>query len=459
MISAVGAWLNDRMKRWMPDPFVFAAILTLVTVGLAVGLTRTPIQDVLLFWRGTDWKKHGAWEAGFWSFLLFGMQMCLILVTGFALATAPIVKRLLGRLADLPKTTGGAAAMVSFAAMIAALLNWGFGLIVGAFLARETAASGRRRGLVFHYPLLGAAGYAGLMIWHGGFSGSAPLDVAGNGVQVGAVLQVLPITSMLFSPYNLAITGALLVLVPALFAAMAPKRDVVEIVPVDDPAPPPREKTPAAWLEHSPILTILLAAMGLGVVGWDLYRHGPKYFDLYSVPFLFLFLAMLLHWRPSSLIRAVEQGAKGCAGILLQFPFYAGIYGIMMGTGLHEVMAGWCKGSTGWVAAKLSLPEWRVYPVLVFFAAGAINLFIPSGGGQWKVQGPVVCAAGAEMGVPLDRTVMAVAYGDELTNMLQPFWALALLGITGLHARQIMGYTAAAMLFALPVYVAAMLLL
>jgi len=461
MIQRLGARFNDWFRRFMPDPFIFALLLSLLTLVLAVahldGPLATRVRDAVTFWRGRSWSSALDHERGFWAFLEFAMQMVLILVTGHALASAPLVRRGIERLARIPRTTGGAAALIAFATMGAALLNWGFSLVFGALLAREVGRSARARGLKIHYPLLGAAAFTGLMIWHGGLSGSGPLDAAGRGVAVRGTTLVIPISETLGAGYNLILSALLLAVVPLLFRLLAPRTEAecVEIAPAPEPPPPER----GFRIEESPALTLVfcgLAAFGL-VAGFR--EAGWRFVNLYSVPFAFLFAGMLLHWRPISYVRAVDEAVRGAGGIVLQFPFYAAIYGIMMGSGLHEVFVGGCRGASLGLESSLGIPVARGFPILVFLAACVLNVFIPSGGGQWKIQGPIVCAAAIDMDVPLDRVVMAVAYGDQLTNMIQPFWALALLGITGLKAREIMGYTALVMVIAGPLFILALAVL
>lgn len=441
MIARLGTALNRLARRFMPDPFLFALLLTLATVLLAMTVAGRSLGEVLLAWRGNP-----DWDRGFWSLLAFSMQMCLILVTGHALAMAVPVRSVLRRLAGVPRTTGGAAALISLVSMLAALVNWGFGLIVGAVLARETGRSARARGLRFHYPLLAAAGYTGLMVWHGGLSGSAPLKVVEAGI---------PLQATLGTTFNLALAGALLAAVPTILFFMAPHREeeILEIPPELCAEPPepaaPGERSFASRMENSRVLTGLACGMAAAVLGYGFGRSGLGFLDLGSVPFLFLFLGLALHTRPIRYVAAVTEAARGCAGILLQFPFYAGIAGILTGTGSGRILSLWF--------ADHSTPA--TFPLMTFLSASIVNLFVPSGGGQWAVQGQVMLDAASRLGVEPGRVVMGVAYGDEYTNMVQPFWALALLGITGLQARDMIGYSAAVMLLCFPLFAAAVTLL
>lgn len=445
MIARFGEALTALLRRVLPDPFLFALALTLVTIALAALLTDASPRDIVL-----AWSHKPGWDAAFWSFLKFGMQMCLVLVTGHALAEAPAVKRALRRVASIPRTTQGAAALVCAVAMGTALLNWGLAIVVGAVLARETAWAGRRRGLAFHYPILGAAGYMGLMNWHGGLSGSGPLDLAAR------AQNAVPITDTLLLPANVGLNLALLVATPLVFWLMAP-RDPAKCEPIALPEPEPAQRpaprTPAERIESSPFFTLIFVAMAGAALWWGFREKGFAFVDLFAVPFVFLFAGLLLHWRPVSYANAINEAAAGCGGIILQFPFYAGIAGIMTATGLgREIAAGFTALAGG---SRVAFGCWT------FVAACLINMFIPSGGGQWKVQGAFAVQAGLALPKPVGEnlTCMFIAYGDELTNMLQPFWALALLGITGLRANQIMGYSASAMLLVFPIYLVAVALM
>jgi short-chain fatty acids transporter len=452
MIARLGLLISRVFRSAMPDPFVLAVLLTFVTFALALLLTPTPPGKIVDAW---------ASDLGLWSLLKFAMQMCLILVTGHALATSPPVARLTRRLAQFPRTGAGAAALVAVLATTTGVLNWGLGLIVGAVAAREVGAAMHRKGLRVHYPLLVASGYLGLMIWHGGFSGSAPLKVtnaAGIAEIFGAAPPIgpIPLDRTLFSPMNLFITGGLLVLLPIVMAALAPRDDNairtaesfgITEPPADD-APSVRATNAAAdrqpWLprmlEETPFISWAVVLL-IGVWAWRYYwpstgPSGIRALTPDTVNLTMLGLGLLLHRTPASYVRAVERAASGAAGIILQFPLYAGIMGIMGATGLTALFATSLAGfsTTG------------TLPLTTFFSAAFINLFVPSGGGQWAIQGPIAMQSAVATGIDPAKMVMAVAYGDQLTNMLQPFWALPLLAITKAEARDIVGYTAVAMI-------------
>ena len=447
MIRAMGRVFDKWARRWMPNPMLFAILLTFVTYILGLILTQSgPFQMI----------QH--WYKGFWVLLTFGMQMCLILVTGHALATSPIARKGIEKLAGLPKGQAGALALVALTAAIASLINWGLGIIVGALMAREVARSGYMRNIKMHYPLLGAAGYAGFLTWHGGLSGSAPLLVATKGHFLEKSIGIIPTNLTLFSPLNISVTIALLIVIPLTMLLMAPK-DESEIIQINDIDPglieeeetqviSKEEMVAADKMENSRIISLIIGVMGLSFVIWYFYTNGFK-LNLNIVNFTFLFIGIILQSTPINYIRAVNEGAKACSGIIIQFPFYAGIMGMMKFSGLVAIIAG------GFVAISND----TTYPLFAFLSAGLVNLFVPSGGGQVAVQGPVMVEAAQTLNFSMPKTIMAIAYGDAWTNMLQPFWALALLGITRLRARDIVGYTMVALITSAIVFILGLMIM
>ena len=449
MIGRLGLLISRVFLKTAPDPFVLAILLTLLTAVLALGfgdLPRAPGQGALLALFDV-WRSN----AGLFKLLDFAMQMCLILVSGHALAASPSAARIIARLADWPRDTRQAAVMVSFVACLTSVLNWGLCLIAGALLARETGRSLARRGIRAHYPLVCAAGYMGLLVWHGGFSGSATLTMT-SPVEAAKVLPPayverlggVPLTETTFSGLNVFVTLGLLAGIPALIGLLAPRDE--DCLPVDAFQPArgrlPEESGPPLTvpdrLDRSPLLAALLGLPLLFVLVRHVAVQGAASLDLKVIIAGMVGLGLLLHGSPRSYLSAVEEGAGACGGIILQFPLYAGIMGMMEASGLVRQFASFLTalGSPGAV------------PLLSFLAACVINMFVPSGGGHWAVQGPVALEAGLQAGIPPGKMILSVAYGGEVTDMLQPFWALPLLAIVGVRARDIVGYTAIVMVFA-----------
>jgi short-chain fatty acids transporter len=449
MLARLGARLARVSARWVPDPFVIALVLTAAVAALAIlrlqlggGPAHAAAADVALGWIGGFSDPGG---------LAFAMQMCLILVTGHAMADSPPVQRLVVAIARLPGSAAGASALVAAVSCVAALVHWGLGAVVGAFLAREIARHAPARGLRVHYPIMAAAAYSWMTVWHGGLSGSAPLKMAEAGSPAAG--GTVPLAATLGSPMNLAIVAAMCALVPLCFALMTPRQDA-DLVPADPaqlpplrPRSAPVERGLVAWLQDSTLVGRALG--GAGLVGLAAAAAtGHLALDLNSVNLGFLFAGLALQGGLGRYVEAVSDGARGAGGIILQFPFYYGIVGVMKAGELIP----WLSGALAEVSSRTT------FPLFAFLSAGLVNFAIPSGGGQWAVQGDVLLAAGAAHGVDPGATIVAFAHGDAWTNLLQPFWALPLLGVTGLHARDIFGYTAVIALV-MGVVVAALLLL
>ncbi|MEP3348472.1 MAG: short-chain fatty acid transporter [Marinomonas sp.] len=417
------------LQRYLPDPFIFAIILTFVVFLLVMPSTgQGPMQVV------------NAWAGGFWNLLSFSMQMAMVVVTGHAMASAPAFKRKLAMLAGVAKTPGQAIILVTAISAMACWVNWGFGLVVGAIFAREIAA--RVKGV--DYRLLIASAYSGFLFWHAGLSGSIPLSIAGGNntaVTNGAVTGAIPTSETIFSPMNLTILAVMFITIPLLNRLMHPApqdtitidAELLEETKVEE-VKDRSEMSPAERLESSRILSLLLGIMGFVYVVYYFVTNGFA-LNLNIVNFTFLFAAVLLHGTSKSLLTSISQGARNCSGILLQFPFYAGIMGMMTASGDSGVSLA-AVISQGFV----SISNETTFPLFTFLSAGIVNFFVPSGGGQWAVQAPVMMPAGAALGVDAAKTAMAIAWGDAWTNMIQPFWALPALAIAGLGAKDVMGY-------------------
>ena len=426
------------VQRFLPDAFVFCIILTIVVFIAAMPVAgMNPIEVA------------NAWGSGVWGLLAFSMQMALVLVLGSALANAPAIKKLIVKLAGVPKKPVGAVAFVTVISAICCFINWGFGLIIGALLAKEVAK--KIKGL--DYRLIIAAAYSGFVIWHAGISGSIPLGMTAlnaDGVvdnTAGAVTEIVPTSQTIFSAWNLIMVLAVVVVVAFVNAKMHPDpKDVVSIDPkLLEDAPDNTEvkarkdQTPAEKLETSMVLSYIVVVIGAIYLIYYFVNAGSilNALSLNIVNLIFLILGIAFHKTPISYVRAITESAESAGGIILQFPFYAGIQGMMVTVGSNGVSLA-SAISTAFV--NISTP--RTFPVLCYLAAGIVNFFVPSGGGQWAVQGPIMMPAGLELGVTPAVTAMGIAWGDAWTNMLQPFWALPALGIAGLGARDIMGYCA-----------------
>lgn len=426
MFSAITNASVQLVNRYLPSPFVFSIVLTVIAFVIGIAVTG---QDVI--------AMAGHWGNGLWSLHSFAMQMALILVTGYALASAPFIQRLLDNIASKIHSPSTAIILSTLVGLVGAWINWGFGLIIGAIFAKALA----KKVQDVDYPLLVAAAYSGFLIWHGGLSGSVPLTLSTGGdtlvtLSGGVMTEAAPLSQTIFAGYNLLIIGLLVVILPLLNRFMQPKNPTVidpALIKLEHTTLPARN-TPAQKLDDSRIVAIILFALAVMYYINEFSANGFN-LGLNIVIGLFLFIGLMSHGTPQRYYQAVESGIGGITGIVLLFPFYGGIMGIMTGANADGISI-----STQVTEFFVNSASADSFPVLAFLSAGLVNVFVPSGGGQFAVQGPVMIPAGVELGVSPTVTAMAIAWGDAWTNMIQPFWALPLLGIAGLDARAIMGY-------------------
>ncbi|MGO1908729.1 MAG: short-chain fatty acid transporter [Brevibacterium linens] len=418
--------VNRFLEQWIPSALTFAIVLTLIVAVLAIILTGASPVDVVT-----------GWGEGLAGLLEFMTQMCLILLLGHILANTGPVQKLLTRLARVPGSPAFAYVFVFLVAAIASLITWGLGLVVGALLAREIAVQARSRGLKVHFPLLVASGYSGFVVWHMGYSGSGPLTAATPDSFLAESLggEVVPVSETIFSTWNLLAILGVIIVCGLLTFLIAPKKDapvyeLPESVTSESRSAIDEEVVrPADRIDASRILTLIV---GLALVIYLIIHFaqgGGLTLDI--VNWSFLALIFLLVKNPFELIHLTKGAASNVGEILLQFPLYAGILGIMSGTGLIAVFSD----------ALVSIATPTSFGVLALISAGLVNFFVPSGGGQFAVQGPIMLDAANQLGVDPSIAIMAVSYGDQWTNMLQPFWALPVLAIAGLKMRDILGYT------------------
>lgn len=429
MLRRIASFFTYIMRNFLPDAYLFAILLTFVSLVLS-----------LIFTDASFTKAITEWGNGIYGIAAFAFQMILILITGHVLALTPVFQKILESVSGKATSPIKAGVIVSFFSAICCWINWGFGLIMGGLLALKIAQ--KNKNVDFAYLI--AAAYGGFVIWHQGLSGSVPLVIATAKHPQNFIEKVfnytVPVSQSIFSTFNLVSAFLIIVLLPILFSLIHPeKKDVkplsgetskdllAESIFVEKPANP----TLAERIDHSYLINIIFGACGLFYL---IIHFANKGFDLNLniVIFLFFILGVILHGKPVNYIKAVNVAIKGAGGIALQFPLYGGIQGILIGTGLAKVIANW------FVSA--STPQ--TFYMLQFWAAGLINMFIPSGGGQWAAQGPITIEAAKLMGIDPVKSAMMVAWGDQWTNMIQPFWALPLLGLANLTARDIMGYTA-----------------
>lgn len=425
LLGRLTAFFVYIFEHIMPDPYVFAVLLTFLGALLAwkFAPNATPVSIV------------AAWYAGVFSIFTFAFQMVIMLVAGYALATSPAIHKALARIASLATTPTSAVSLTVVVSLIASWLNWGLGLVTAALLAREIA---KRVHIDFGW--LVAAAYSGFVISTEGLSGSIALSQATHGSVLNIVEKVtgqgLPLSQTVFTRFNLIPIVVLLVILPVLFRYLGP---TPEHTVAADPArlraedeakvPPEAADTFGAKLDHAWILNLSLAVFGIFALVMELKRsHGS--IDLNLVIMTLVLVGLLLHWRPAAYILAVKHAARITGPLILQYPLYGGLMGIITTTGLAAVLSKIFIGfSTG-----------HSLPFFTYLTSLVITLFVPSGGGHWAVQGPFAIPAAVKLHASLAGTTMAVAMGESVANMLQPFFALPILAIAGIKMRRMMGF-------------------
>ena len=472
-VQAFGQRMANWSEKWVPSPYIFAILLTIIAYLAAIAFTSDgPYQNII------------NWYDGFWTLLTFAMQMVLILVTGFAVADSDFVSKYLDRLASWPDNNTEAAGLVAAVALIFGYVHWGIGLIVGAIFAIFVARAGREEGKTFHYPILCAAGYTSQVIWHVGPSSSAALLSATEGHAFADVFGIVQLNQTVFTIYAFGIAVLVFITVVPTLAFLAPDeenavgieeyapgllRDDMDLEDQQGPSPTDAatdggaptteteavaretERAPSDMLNESRALAYLIATGMMVYVIQYFYNAGGigEALDLNVFNFTFIALGLYLHHTPQAYMEAIRDATEGAAGIILQFPFYAGILGIISGSGLSDLIA---QGLLG-----IATPE--TFPVIAWLLGGVMNLFVPSGGGEWGIIGGIIGGTAQEVGVPVGKAIIAYGVGDMWTNMFQPFWAIPLLGLTSMRARDILGYTLVVLIVLTPVFAIGLFLL
>lgn len=417
-------WFSVWSVRWIPDAMVFVLLLTLVIFAMAWGLTSHGPLELI-----NDWVK------GFWALLTFAMQMSVLMITGFVLTDSKPVRKAITRFVTSfksPKT-----AVVCYAILVSIIwwLHWGMGMMVGIIMGRELAA--RNKGLGLHYPLVAAVAYCAIAN-SAGLSQAAPLLIATPGHFIEKLTGIIPITDTQLLPYMLTTNLILFIVFPIMFVMMMPSKHKVEEIPdeliaeftAETPEIPTSNRTPAQMLDTSALLPWVLGVMG---IIWAVQHFTSKGFaglDLNSLNFVILMLGLLLHKSPYSFVASVGRGVGMVGGVIIQFPFYAGIFGIIQNSGLSGIIAGWF----------VSISTTTSFPIINYIYSGIMNIFVPSGGSKFVIEAPYIIPAAKELGTPIAYVINSYVMGDLTTNLIQPFWALPILGAFRLRFQQILPY-------------------
>lgn len=425
LLGRTTAFFVFLFEKVMPDPFVFAVLLTFLASALAFFYAPNAAPKQIA----------AAWYAGVFNLFTFAFQMVIMLTAGHALASAPAIRRLLAKIAGLPRSPADAISLIVVVSMAASWINWGLGLVTAALLAREMA-----KRIPVDFGWLVAAGYTGYVISTEGLSGSIALSQSTHGSALNIVEKLTghltPLSETVFTKYNLIPIAALFVLLPLVFRYIGPTAqnsqpaDPVRLQLEDDHAVV-KEDTGSfgAKLDHAWILNVLLVLfIGSALVLEIIRARGT--IDLNIVIMTLLSLGLLLHWTPAAYVGAIKLAARSSGSLILQYPLYGGLMGIITTTGLAGVLSKvFIKYSTA-----------HTLPFFTYLTSMIITLFVPSGGGHWAVQGPFAIPAAIQLHSSLPGTTMAVAMGESVANMIQPFWALPILAIAGIKMRRMMGF-------------------
>jgi short-chain fatty acids transporter len=448
LLARVAARFTAWTERWIPDAFVFALLATFVVI--VAGVVTLAGKDGVSVAAG---DVVGAWGKGFFStaILKFTIEMALVIITGYVVATSRPVGRLIVRLASLPREPRRAVAMVALFAMASSWLNWGFSLIFSAMLAKEVAR--RVRGV--DYRAVAASAFLGLgSVWAQGLSGSAALQMATKSalpqgirtiVAAGGLVPggMIPLTHTIFLWQSLVsvvleialVTTIVLFATPTGARARTAEQMGIELgaSPLDRPDPE-RKGTPGEALEHSTIPAALFVALSTAyLVRYFRAAPDPLYaLDLDRMNLAFLTVGVALHGTPARLMRAVREATPGVWGVILQFPFYGAIASVIITTHLNEHIANALARLAGGAAA---------FPAIIAVYSMVLGVFVPSGGSKWVIEAPYVMQAAHDLHVHLGWMVAVYDLGEALANLVQPFWMLPILGLFGLRARDVMGYT------------------
>ncbi len=414
---------------------------------------------------GHLFKILSFWENGVWNngLLVFAYQMMLILVLGHVLVLSKPVELLILRITKLVSSSSNAAVLVALPTLLVSFFNWGLGLIFGAILARKVGEYAKSKGIPINYPLIGACGYSGLMVWHGGISGSAPIKVSEPG-HLQELMKDVPNSGMIaqlpesistsltvFSSWNLLLFAIVALAITLLVYFLGKKTEptTIELKAYEFQSVDKKGLKGAEKLDYSKGMASIFGLLVL-IAFMVQYLSALKSLNITPnmLNFFMLGLAVVLHGSFKSFLMAVEEAIGDTAGILIQFPLYFGIMGIMVGSGMINGISDFF----------VSISTSTTLPIFTFLSAGLVNIFVPSGGGQWAVQGPLVLESAMQLGVSLPKSIMALAYGDQITNMLQPFWALPLLGITKLKAKEILPYTLLFMVVGTVIFISGLLI-
>ena len=410
--------------RIIPDSFVFCVILTLLAFIASLAMTPAGPEKIVL-----------GWYNGLWTMIAFAFQMSFMVVCCGAAAKAPLVEKFLSRAAQIPKTPSAAMVLLLVFGFVSSLINWAFSTILTPIFAMQLSRN--VKGL--HFPLMIAAGYTTMVLgqtWCPSASLYALVATKGHFLEksIGTFSQDVTV----YNPVNTVLFFILVATVIFLGVFTRPPENEVimynpgveeKVVAVQEEA----EVTLADKMNGSRILMLIIGAAGLFVIGDSILKKGiMKSLDFNFVIFLFLTLNAFLYNTPKKFVDAFKDTMRSASEVMLQFPFYGGIMGMMMASGLGKVLAD--------LLIRIASQD-TIY-MYSFLSAAFVNLFIPSQGGQWIVQGPILMEAGKAMNANLPLIMNAFVAGDEVTNLLQPLYVIPALALVGMKLKEVWGFMA-----------------
>lgn len=433
---------SNFCHRWVPDAMVFVIVLTFIVVLLAMFVVKAPLFN------STEEKISvmDAWVKGFWSLLQFAMQMSLIMVTGFVVASTPIVKKVMVKIAAIPRSQTSAIILIGLVSFVMWWVHWGFGMMAGILLGKEVLAQSKGRGYKIHKQALVGVTYT-ITCAAAGISIAAPLFAANPGFlrslvakeYADAVPQMLTLNQTVLQPVVLIQVLILALMTLSVVLLMAPKRDedkdeiseeFRQEILAGTKSVKQADRTPAERVNDSPILNLLIGGFGLVWSFKLLASKGIIGISIDNYNFIMLMLGIVLHWTPNNFVRAVQEACKAIWGVVIQFPFYAGIFGIISYTGLNHAIAN----------AFVSISNSTTFPMIAYLYSSILNFFVPSGGSKFIIEAPYIIPAAVDVGSSIASTMNAYSFGDLTTNLIQPFWALPILAMYRLKFSDILPY-------------------
>jgi short-chain fatty acids transporter len=434
MLARTALGFTSWAERWFPDAYIFAALAVIVVSAAALANGATP-QAVA--------KSFGE---GFWTLITFTMQMAFVVISGYVVAMSPPAARLIRGLASLPGSAPRAVAFVAAISMLSSLLNWGFSLIFSGLLVRELA---RRSDLGMDYRAAGAAAYLGLgATWALGLSSSAAqlqANAASLPKSLLPITGVIPFSDTIFLWQSMTLCAILIAVsiviawlsAPTKAHALTAKELGVDLQ-TEAATLAPRER-PSEWLEYSPLITIILVALSAGWIWQEFASKSPilAISNLNTYNFSFLMLGLLLHWRPRSFLNSVAKAVPATTGVLIQFPLYGAIATILTGAAGY----GGATLSHRLAEAFVSITSTSTFPAIMGIYSAVLGLLLPSGGGKWIIEAPYMMQAANDLHVHLGWAVQIYNAAEALPNLINPFWMLPLVGILGVKARDIVGFS------------------